>query len=230
MMRFFPAICVDDFYKNPDEVREWALSQKFEKRDGGGWPGKRTKYLSELNPKLFNAFVNKVSYLFYDFNSRPEMVEVQTFFQITEPYDSDPNSIKNMGWIHRDNMDVVDYNIAGVLYMTPDIEVEAGTSVYRLKSDKYIDYSAKRRPFYGQGIDNNYDEALKANNDQFEEIIRFGNVYNRFVAYDPDLWHASGTMHTKSPRLLQIFFAKLKNDKMISPIERLRFVENKMGM
>ena len=230
MMRNFPAICVDDFYANPDDVRSWALSQTFLHNESGGWPGKRTKYISELNPKLFNAFVNKVSYLFYDFTGRPEMTEVQTFFQITEPYDSDPQSIKNQGWIHKDNMDVVNYNIAGVLYMTPGIEVEAGTSVYRLKTDKYIDYSAERRPFYGKGVDNGYDLALKANNDQFEEIIRYGNVYNRFVAYDPNLWHASGTMHTNQPRLLQIFFAKLKCDDMLSPIERLRFVENKMGM
>ena len=88
-MRDFPAICLDNFYSKPDNVRRWALSQKFEGNEIGAWPGKRTKYLSELNPKLFNAFVNKLSYLFFDFTSRPEMTEVQTFFQVTEPYDVD---------------------------------------------------------------------------------------------------------------------------------------------
>ena len=229
-MRDFPAICLDNFYSKPDNVRRWALSQKFEGNEIGAWPGKRTKYLSELNPKLFNAFVNKLSYLFFDFTSRPEMTEVQTFFQVTEPYDVDPKSIKNQGWIHRDDLEKVNYNIAGVIYMTPDIEVEAGTSLYRLKTDKFEDHSLKRLPFYGKGIDDDYDDALKRNNEQFEEIARFGNIYNRLVAYDPSLWHASGTMHTRNPRLLQIFFAKLKCDTMGSPIERSNFVENKLGI
>jgi hypothetical protein len=158
------------------------------------------------------------------------MTNIQTFFQVTEPYDDDSNSMKNNGWIHIDNMEIVNYDLAGVIYMTPDIEVESGTSIYRLKGKEFIDHSDKRLPYYGKGIDDGYDEALKANNNQFEEIIKFGNVYNRLVAYDPSLWHASGTMHTRNPRLLQIFFAKLNCDKMGSPIERSKFVEDKLGI
>jgi len=229
-MRKFPAMCVDDFYADPDKVRKWALTQKFEGSQTGGWPGKRTKYLSDLNPKLFNTFVNKVSYLFYDFSSKPEMTEVQTYFQVTEAYDPDPKSVKNDGWIHQDNGDGCDYDVAGIIYMTPDVGIESGTSIYRLNGKKFVNHSVARLPFYGQGIDDGYDAALKANNSQFEEVIRFGNVYNRFVAYDANLWHGSGTMHTKNPRLLQIFFAKLKCDTMGSPIERSKFVEKKLGI
>jgi hypothetical protein len=56
----FPTICVEDFYDNPDSVRQFALSQKYEKSDDGKWPGKRTANLHEINPILFDQFCNKI--------------------------------------------------------------------------------------------------------------------------------------------------------------------------
>ena len=40
----FPTLCVDDFYKNPKQIRDYALSLNYNK-DLGIFPGERTKYL-----------------------------------------------------------------------------------------------------------------------------------------------------------------------------------------
>jgi hypothetical protein len=37
----FNSLTIDDFYANPDEVREFALNQEFKVR--GNYPGQRTK-------------------------------------------------------------------------------------------------------------------------------------------------------------------------------------------
>ena len=52
----FPALCIDDFYPNPDEVRKFALEQNFYPADGGTYPGKRTDHLHELDEDFFNYF------------------------------------------------------------------------------------------------------------------------------------------------------------------------------
>ena len=226
-MRRFPALCVDGFYENPDDIRDYALSLQYEKAKLGNHPGKRTQYLNKLNPKLFNMFVRKIGYLFYDFTSPVEM-EIQTCFAITERYDENPTSCKNIGWIHQDNLDNINYDVAGLVYLTPDIEVTSGTSVYRLTNDKFIDYGDARIPYYKDGIDIDYDESLRKNNEQFEQVMRFGNVYNRLVIYDANLFHAADCMHTKNPRLTQLFFAKINCETMGSPIERCKYVEEVM--
>ena len=55
----FPILCVDDFYTNPDEVREFALSLEYNGKEGN-FPGMRTKELHLINEKFFGSFLFKI--------------------------------------------------------------------------------------------------------------------------------------------------------------------------
>ena len=59
-MIFFNSACVDDFFENPDEVREWGLSLPKD-NTVGNYPGVRSKELGEVNStfkqNLMNVFI-----------------------------------------------------------------------------------------------------------------------------------------------------------------------------
>ena len=38
----YPTMCIDNFFKNPQKVKEFALSLKYIDCDNGRWPGART--------------------------------------------------------------------------------------------------------------------------------------------------------------------------------------------
>ena len=118
----FPTLIVDNFYEEPDKIREFALKQDF-LESPGNYPGKRTKPLHELNEELFFGFVTKIMTIYYpdvevDWN-------VQTSFWKVNTLDPDPLSPKNMGWIHQDGC-----LAAGVVYLSPGFDSGLGTKIY----------------------------------------------------------------------------------------------------
>ena len=108
-MQNVPGIVIDDFYSDPDRVRDWALQQEFTREGEGAWPGKRTKPLDILDPYFYQQFVNKVFSIFmpveHDIDAR-----VQTMFQLIPNFEDDPKSPKNLGWIHDDDDTLFVYN------------------------------------------------------------------------------------------------------------------------
>ena len=108
-------LIVDDFYKNPDEVRKFALSQEFKVR--GNYPGQRTDpFLTDPLKEKFQELV------------RPFAGEVVWWgdhstgsFQYTVAADR--------SWIHSDT--TTDW--AGVIYLTPDAPLSAGTGLFKHK-------------------------------------------------------------------------------------------------
>ena len=58
--KIFPILCQDDFFDNPDEIREYALSLDYKSDENGHWPGVRTRPLHEINPKLATEVLVKV--------------------------------------------------------------------------------------------------------------------------------------------------------------------------
>ena len=216
----FPTICVEDFYDNPDSIRQFALSQKYEKTDDGKWPGKRTAPLHEINPILFDQFCNKLFSIFYDFDTCGKIQWiVRTSFQLIDPLVDDPNNIKNTGWIHLDGTSAV---FAGVIYLTPNANLHSGTSVFRLKNKDTIDETDAKIKYYRDGIDENYDELLKKHNSSFEETITFNNVYNRLVAWEGNQWHGVNNFYSEEPRLTQVFFVSRLEADSSSPLKRFK--------
>ena len=107
-----PTIMVfDNFYSNPIDVRNYALSLPFE--ISGNFPGLRTKPLDGVNNKnaknlMENILSKKIVWW-------PE--EYNTAFQYTTE--------KDETWIHYDPT-----NWAAVLYLTPDAPLDSGTAIY----------------------------------------------------------------------------------------------------
>ena len=214
----FPTLCVDNFYPYPERVRRLALEQEFIKADDGRWPGKRTKNLHEIDEVLFNHFCDKLFSIFFDFETCGRVNwNVETSFQLIEPYDEDPNSVRNTGWIHTDKSGGV---LAGVIYLTPDANLDSGTSLYRLKNEDTIDDSDVKTSFYKDGIDKNYEELLKKHNSSFEETTRFNNVYNRLAMWEGTQWHGVNSFYSKTPRLTQVFFVNKIEIDGNSPLNR----------
>ena len=100
MFRQFPIAVVDNFFDDPYKIRKFALSCEYTKAPGN-YPGERTKMLSEIYPKYFNSFCNRLFSLFYYYEPNPNVVwNVETMFQKIYPLDDDKLSPLNSGWIH----------------------------------------------------------------------------------------------------------------------------------
>jgi hypothetical protein len=217
----FPALCVDNFYQNPDEIRNFALSQVFESDPEGRWPGKRTKELYELDKNLFDGFCKKLFSIYFDLHS-PITWTVATQFQLIEPMNDDPSSKKNSGWIHCDD-EVV---FAGIIYLTPNIDKSLGTSIYKLKAGCEVDHKShvnSKVKFYRDNIDEDYDSVMIKNNNMFEETITFSNVYNRLISFDGNTPHGVKSYYGKGDtRLTQTFFVTKISASIDMPLHRWR--------
>ena len=183
-------IIVDDFYNNVDEVRKYALSQNFHAT--GNYPGVRTGALindstREKIQKIIEPHGGKIT-------DWCESDEYTGAFQMTTALER--------SWVHSDNVNknyVIEENRwGGVLYLTPDAPLEAGTSFYRSKLNNSI---------YNHDNDelNQYSQDMT----KWELVNQVHNVYNRLILFRADQWHTSqvyfgNTMETG--RLTQVFF------------------------
>lgn len=153
-------IIVDNFLERPDLVRESVLALPFE--GTGPYPGYRSDraerdyeaYIKEKLEKILNLKIKEFKYDSFRFQLCTENVET---------------------WVHKDETEW-----AGVLYLTPNAPVEAGTGI-----------------FYDTGNSYELESGL-------------GNVYNRIVIYRGKLLHKSmlpGFGNSKETgRLTQVFF------------------------
>ncbi len=174
-------IITDDFYSNPDEVREFALNQEFDIQNN--FPGKRTKtFLNESTKegiqKILEPFAGKI----LNWN---EVNGLTGSFQYTTSLER--------SWIHVDN-----YNTwAGVCYLTPDAPVSSGTGLFKHKASNTM-YNLNRE------LDGETQDMTK-----WELVDRIGNLYNRLILYRADIYHTSLDYFGNSlenGRLFQVFF------------------------
>ena len=105
-------IICDNFYSNPNEVRDFALSQDF--NVDGNYPGHRTK--SFLNQGIAD-YISKVVGAEVDMNGLGEDSYCGAY-QYTTAADRT--------WIHADGWN----DWAGVVYLTPDAPASGGTGIY----------------------------------------------------------------------------------------------------
>jgi len=112
-------IIIDNFYADPDSVREFALGQEFSVT--GNFPGLRTKSfindsVKEIVEHTIQGFAGKVTDWMDDFED-----SYSGAFQLTFATDRT--------WIHQDPNN----SWAGVCYLTPDAPLSGGTGIYRHK-------------------------------------------------------------------------------------------------
>lgn len=169
---------IDNFYTNPDSVREYALAQEFNVR--GNYPGLRTK------PYLPQDVKDCISYWMQfagNVTSWFEESEYTGAFQIATAQDRT--------WIHADH-----YNMwAGVCYLTPDAPYTAGTALYRHRQSGEFYRSNKEYEGYDY---TKWDQFDTIGNKYNRLIIYRGDLFHASLDYFGDNLH--------NGRLFQTFF------------------------
>jgi hypothetical protein len=174
---------VDNFYSNPDMIREFALKQDFQenpKYHKGKRcinPGFRFPGLKEQFERILNARIDNF-----------DKYETNACFQYC--------IAGEQAVFHSDHQ-----QYAGVLFLTPDAPPQTGTRFYRSKITKRMKTTGDE-----------YNIVYKTghlDSTQFDEVDVVGNIYNRIVLFDARLIHAAplyfGT-DVKNGRLFQLFF------------------------
>lgn len=202
---YLPTIVIDDFYENPDLVREWALDQEFFKGERGSWPGIRTELLHQSNPEMLSLLINKLLYVLGDYGFT-RIYDMQTGFQLID-------ESWGTGWVHDDDPAL---HLAGVIYLTPDAPVESGTTIYSDQTDFNGEHYTElfMKDVFSQSEEERAQFAKYREEQRsfFTPTINVGNVYNRCVMFDTRNWHSAdsffGTNH-ENTRLTNVFFCKL---------------------
>jgi hypothetical protein len=215
----FPTTIVDNFYKEPDKIREFALKQDF-LDSPGNYPGKRTKFLHELNIHLFTGFCSKLFSFFYPSNDIKWIVH--TSFWKVSTLDPNPLSPKNIGWIHEDGC-----LAAGVVYLTPGFNNKLGTTVYKQIKEKELIDGKSMHKFYSSNIDDNFDDNITKSNSSFEETTKISNQYNRLICFDGTVPHSPSHYYMgNETRLVQVFFVRDIESSTSSPLQRIKDYDN----
>jgi hypothetical protein len=202
---FFPTIIIENFYEDPDLVRNFALKQEYFKGERGSWPGLRSSYVNEISPSLYENLKRKLLLIISDYGFK-DFTELQTSFQlIDETYGT--------GWVHDDDPKL---NIAGLIYLNPEPPYQgSGTTLYEDKDD--FDSQKYAEPFMQDVLLCTDDERTKFKNlreeqrNQFKPTVSIENVYNRCILFDTRTWHSADGFFGRTKddtRLTQVFFLK----------------------
>ena len=182
------SIVIDDFYNNPDSVRNFALSQDFAVT--GNFPGRRTQsfWTDDVRQAIeyWMPWAGKINNTFGAAQGQGYCGS----FQIATSQDRT--------WIHSDGLK----SWAAVCYLTPDAPCSAGTGLYRYRETgacSDLDFT------------NQYDGYDMT---KWDLVDKIGNRYNRLIIYRGDLYHASldyfgNNLH--NGRLFQTFFFCTEN-------------------
>lgn len=225
-MKYFPITVIDNFFNDPDKVRDLALKCNYGPSPTGDWPGQRTELLHIVDENFYKNFCLKIISIFYDTNYHNVNMECRAYFQKITSLDNNPKSNKNKGWIHAD-----DQIFAGIIYLNPEISFDKGTSIYHTKSNfdqkEIYNLSKAKHRFYLKNDDSNYDECFTKLSSYFDETINVKHVYNRLVLIDGTSWHAAQNFYNKNnSRLTLVFFInKLELPNAISPIDRIKKIK-----
>lgn len=155
---------VEDFYDDPNSVREFALNQKY--YDDPGFIGKRTreqfffpgmkeKFEQIMGMRITNWESHGMNGRFQH-NVSGEAITWHTDFQ----------------------------KFAGLIYLTPDAPYSAGTRMSAYKANRVRHCSDPR-------IMDCFNQITFLDGTLYEDVDVVGNVYNRLVIYDGGLIHAA---------------------------------------
>jgi hypothetical protein len=180
-------VVVDNFYKNPDMIRDFALKQDFQENPGFH-KGKRCVNPGFRFPGLKEHFERILGAKIKDWDK----YGTNGCFQ---------HCIAGEQAVY--HCDTQQY--AGVLFLTPDAPPQTGTQFFRSKETKKMTVEmTEYNKVFNTG---HYDST------QFDQVDVVGNVYNRIVLFDAHLIHAAplyfGTDLNNS-RLFQLFFFDLE--------------------
>ena len=170
-------LIIDDFYNNPEEVREFALEQDFSVK--GNYPGSRTE--SFLNEDTIEGIQEIV------------MPFAGNIVDWGEPYSGcfQMCTAQDRTWIHAD----VNNTWAGVLYLTPDAPLSGGTALYRHKQTGDVTDKGESYESYDY---TKWDVTDQVGNIYNRLILYRGDLFHASVDYFGS--------NNQDGRLIQTFF------------------------
>ena len=184
------SITIDNFYDDPDEVREYALGLEYQPEENHGavgfrceagrriLPGTRELFEKYLGRKIKNWDVHRTNGCF---QWCPETTRIV--------YHCDQTTY------------------AAIIFLTPDAPPEAGLSLCRHKKYKIMDNSIfQKSDWYSPN--RGYKEP-HTDQTPWERVDKIGNVYNRLVLFNAHHVHAVSEYfgdQIHNSRLFQLFF------------------------
>lgn len=203
-------IIIDNFYKDPDMIRKFAISNK------NNFIDHTAIYLTRsLNP----FFYSDIAYPLID---KLESLTWQDINRKEWDVDVELNSNGFIQYITKDMKPAIhhDSHWGGVVFLTPNADENTGTSIFKHKKtgitryltnqeivkkmgkNKVRDYLASYKPDLWEG-------QQEPKFDKWEKVFQCHNVYNRAIFFDGRQWHCSdGGFGDKieNARLFQTFF------------------------
>ena len=187
---------IDDFYKNPDEVREYALSceRTTDQAICGGLIGSRVvedrkDMIDNLRP-VFSDLCQHEEWknLEYDDAEFQEKWDKMKFMVNHTTHDDIMKKFTKTVYAYTHHKDNIGSKWAALVYLNKDDECEGGTQFYKFIED------------HAYGKDYNIKKDI-----MFTSEMK----YNRMVLYEARHTHGadlSRTMYKQHPRLAQVFF------------------------
>jgi hypothetical protein len=174
-----PTIILDNFFRYPEKIVDFAKSLNYAESNDGRWPGKRSGLIHEIDPIFFNEFCRKVMKTLWP-------VEGDNFFyQCNLMFQSIPNVYPNDGWIHQDSD-----QITAIVYLSK--HKECGTSIFepRFHKTTFANTTEKKQIYINKDFKNE-KKLLKENNEQYEETISVKSRFNRIIIFDSNQIHSA---------------------------------------
>jgi len=208
-----PILIIDDFYKNPDLVRDLAINTPIPSTNrsyASGYPGKRGLLGGFIDNKQFYEKVSDILLKSLDIH---HFVKEGTILDnggdfIVNVFDSEENiSNENRFTLPHTDPSLV----ASVIYLNKEDEDPVGTGIYKHKSgysfkpnnDAHLFWICKQE----DDLPHNYMEGLQTviksidlaekqgnhvldGNDEWECIARSTGAYNQFIGYVAGMFHS----------------------------------------
>lgn len=185
-------VVIDNFFENPDEVRNFGLRLPFDFI--AHYPGMRTRGLPEdksleLKLKFESLLGKKISrWDTFDGDNKKHM---NTCFQLCLKDDTT--------WVHHDYT-----SWAAIVYLTPDADPDSGTGLFNHKETKVSAWIKDDPTTEYNNTPDMYDLS------KWELSVEVKNKYNRMIMYKANQYHRSmipgfGNNYV-SGRLTQVFF------------------------
>jgi len=226
------AVIIDNFYKNPDKVRELAITLKYTKHPI--FPGVRGVLATpELKEKLYDTYLNLCSdtdnwssTLWYNlpkfnvelFNEHWDTHEFLVNLLNDFTLKSNPRGIiPHQDYWKSDphHQGCPEYQFGSVIYLNFPDECAGGTNLYSYNGEMSI--SEDLQPEWKEGIDEietdiakfKYIKSKVDGNNQYAVEFEAEMVYNRMVLYQSDVLHSHNVtlgMFKNTNRINQVFF------------------------
>ncbi len=207
----YPTVIVDDFFDNPQKVRNFSNKLEYEKDPEGRWPGERTKGLHEIDYNFFNHVHLKILSVLYPNDFRKINYSASSCFQKISA-----KRHMNPGWIHKD----VGSEITGIIYLSD--HKNCGTSLWKNKNFFDTDNTMveKRKFNKSESYNKNEKDILTKHNNNFKSIMKVDSIFNRLVLFDSHHHHSAENFldkDVKDDRLTLVTFIEkiIFNDKAL---------------